>query len=87
MRAALALGLAFLALAGCCSCSSPEPFKVVWNSWYPTQCKQFGDQTSEADFRAFGIQTNNATAFNGNVISLFCAAPSLSHRISFCSCC
>ena len=21
-------------------------FEVVWNSWYPTQCRKFGDNTS-----------------------------------------
>ena len=58
-----------------------RPFEVVWNSWYPTQCRQFGDNTTAALFHSFGIQTNafgestssTTTSFNGDLIQLFCA--------------
>ena len=58
-------------------------FEVVWNSWYPTQCRQFGDNTTAALFRSFGIKTNAfgesstspTTSFNGDLIQLFCAPP------------
>ena len=53
-------------------------FEVVWNSWYPTQCRQFGDNTSAELFHSFGIHTNafgenfsSPSSFNGDLIQLF----------------
>ena len=75
-------------------------FEVLWNAWYPAQCRQYGDNTTKvshgltaatpltnlhcsckltmcschttkADFDRFGIKTNNNSAFNGDVITLF----------------
>ena len=62
-------------------------FEVVWNSWYPTQCRQFGDNTTAALFRSFGIKTNAfgesstspTTSFNGDLIQLFCPSPMHPH--------
>ena len=30
-------------------------YEVVWNSWYPTECRAHGDTTTAADFKRFGI--------------------------------
>jgi hypothetical protein len=50
-------------------------FEVIWNSWYPTQCRQYGDNTTAALFKEFGITTNEKLAFDGggkgDTITLF----------------
>jgi hypothetical protein len=51
--------------------SSQPSFEVLWNSWYPTQCRRYGDNTSAADFQSLGIATNANATFNGDRITLF----------------
>ena len=36
------------------------PFRVLWDSWFPTECRQFGDKTTAEDFAKFGITANRA---------------------------
>ena len=33
-------------------------YQVIWDSWFPVECRQHGDATSPADFARFNISTN-----------------------------
>eukprot|EP01052_Picozoa_sp_SAG31_P017636 SAG31_NODE_1215_length_9335_cov_5.846470_10_plen_194_part_00 len=34
-------------------------YEVVWNSWYPSECRKHGDTTTATDFQKFGISVNS----------------------------
>lgn len=34
-------------------------YEVVWDSWYPAQCRKHGDTTTAADFKRFSIAVNS----------------------------
>ena len=38
--------------------SAAGGYEVIWDSWFPEQCRQFGDNTTSADFERFGITFN-----------------------------
>ena len=38
------------------------PFRVLWDSWFPTECRQFGDKTTAQDFAKFGITATRVAA-------------------------
>ena len=56
MRAATALLLLQLAVHS----HAAGRYEVVWDSWFPTECRQHGDATTAADFAAFNITVNEA---------------------------
>ena len=49
-----------LVLGAAAPAPGAAPFRVLWDSWFPTECRQFGDKTTAQDFAKFGITANRA---------------------------